>query len=351
MKSQSTLVFSNELPPVKKLGEELLLIYDQILAQKSPVFKKWSQQIALKYAVKAGEQLKDIEQFPRHIKAITKLTEQTSVKKLTIVVVGGGSLGDFGGFVASILKRGVRLIHIPSTWLAAIDSAHGGKTALNVGGAKNQIGTFYPAEQILMVRSVLMSQPEARAYEGFGELVKIALIEGGKLWNSLAKERQVNSKVLWKHLEAAVKAKYKVVAKDPEEKKGIRHVLNLGHTVGHVLESYYELPHGIAINYGLDFALRFSVQKKIMKPAEAEKIYSEPIMGFLLSPLRDDMVSIKSNDLKEYRRLLLSDKKKTKAATLRFVFVQKPGKTVIQEVGVDDLLIEICRQREEELHG
>ncbi|QLY25123.1 hypothetical protein [Bdellovibrio sp. KM01] len=351
MKSQSTLVFSNELPPVKKLGEELLLIYDQILAQKSPVFKKWSQQIALRYAVKAGEHLKDIEQFPRHIKAITKLTEQTSVKKLTIVVVGGGSLGDFGGFVASILKRGVRLIHIPSTWLAAIDSAHGGKTALNVGGAKNQIGTFYPAEQILMVRSVLMSQPEARAYEGFGELVKIALIEGGKLWSSLAKERQVNSKVLWKHLESAVKAKYKVVAKDPEEKKGVRHVLNLGHTVGHVLESYYELPHGIAINYGLDFAVRFSVQKKIMKPAEAEKIYSEPIMGFLLSPLRDDMISIKSNDLKEYRRLLLNDKKKTKAATLRFVFLQKPGKTVIQEVSVDDLLIEICRQREEELHG
>ncbi|WP_413292502.1 hypothetical protein ACLSU7_13945 [Bdellovibrio sp. HCB185ZH] len=351
MKSQSTLVFSNELPPVKKLGEELLLIYDQILAQKSPVFKKWSQQITLKYAVKAGEHLKDIEQFPRHIKAITKLTEQTSVKKLTIVVVGGGSLGDFGGFVASVLKRGVRLIHIPSTWLAAIDSAHGGKTALNVGGAKNQIGTFYPAEQILMVRSVLMSQPEARAYEGFGELVKIALIEGGKLWSSLAKERQVNSKTLWKHLESAVKAKYKVVAKDPQEKKGIRHVLNLGHTVGHVLESYYELPHGIAINYGLDFALRFSVQKKIMKASEAEKIYSEPIMGFLLSPLRDDLISIKSSDLNEYRRLLLSDKKKTKAATLRFVFVQKPGKTVIQEVGVDDLLIEICRQREEELHG
>ncbi len=351
MKSQSTLVFLNELPPVKKLGEELLLIYDQILAQKSPGFKKWSQQIGLKYPVKAGEHLKDVEQFPRHIKAITKMTEQTSVKKLTIVVVGGGSVGDFGGFVASILKRGVRLIHIPSTWLAAIDSSHGGKTALNVGGAKNQIGTFYPADQILMVRSVLMSQPEARAYEGFGELVKIALIEGGKLWSSLAKERQVNSKILWKHLEAAVKAKYKVVAKDPEEKKGLRHVLNLGHTVGHVLESYYDLPHGIAINYGLDFALRFSVQKKILKSSEAERIYSEPIMGFLLSPLRDDMISIKSNDLKEYRRLLLSDKKKTKAATLRFVFVQKPGKTLIQEVGVDDLLIEICRQREEELHG
>ncbi|WP_413582730.1 hypothetical protein [Bdellovibrio sp. HCB288] len=351
MKLQSTLVFSNELPPVKKLGEEILLIYDQILAQKSPSFGKWAKGISLKYPVKAGEHLKDIEQFPRHIKAITKLTEQTSVKKLTVVVVGGGSVGDFGGFVASILKRGVRLINIPSTWLAAIDSAHGGKTALNVGGAKNQIGTFYPADQIIMVRTVLMAQPEARAFEGFGELIKISLIEGGKLWSSLAKEKQINSKTLWKYLEAAVHAKYKVVAKDPHEKKGIRHVLNLGHTIGHVLESHYELPHGIAINYGLNFALRFSVQKKVMKPAEASRLFGEPVMGFLLSPLRDDLISVKSSDLAEYRRLLLSDKKKTKAATLRFVFVKKPGKTVIQEVTVDDLLIELCRQREEELHG
>ena len=67
---------------------------------------------------------------------------------MSIAVLGGGSVGDFGGFVASIFKRGVRLVQIPSTWLAAIDSAHGGKTALNVEGVKNQIGTFYPAEKI-----------------------------------------------------------------------------------------------------------------------------------------------------------------------------------------------------------
>ncbi|MBO9667261.1 MAG: hypothetical protein J7501_10665, partial [Bdellovibrio sp.] len=285
------------------------------------------------------------------IKAITKICENASARKLTIVVAGGGSVGDFGGFVASILKRGVRLVHIPSTWLAAIDSAHGGKTALNVGGAKNQIGTFYPASQIVLVRSVLMAQPEARTFEAFGELVKIALIEGGTLWSSLAKERNVSAALLWKHLEAAVKAKYKVVAKDPEEKSGLRHVLNLGHTMGHVFESYYELPHGIAINYGLDFALRWSVQKKIMKPQDAEKLWQCPIMGYVLSPLRDDLISVRSSDLKEYRRLLLSDKKKTKSESLRFVFVKKAGQCVIQEVNVDEVLIELCRQREEELYG
>ena len=351
MKSQSALSFVSEFPKAKSLGEELLLIYDDVLAKKVPAFKKWMKQFPLTYSVKAGEALKDVDQFPRHIKAITKICENASNRKLTIVVVGGGSVGDFGGFVASILKRGVGLVHIPSTWLAAIDSSHGGKTALNVGGAKNQIGTFYPAKQIVLVRSLLLAQPEARAFEGFGELVKIALIEGGTLWKSLAKEKIVNGKTLWKYLEAAVKAKYKVVAKDPEEKKGIRHVLNLGHTVGHVFESYYELPHGIAINYGLEFALRWSVQKKLMKARDDQALVHAPVMAYLLSAQRDHLVPVKAETLKEFRRLLLSDKKKTKSETLRFVFLKKPGQTVIQEVSVDEILIELCRQREEELYG
>src|SRR5438445_1275287 len=169
MKSSSVL-FSPHFPAPKKLGEELLLIYDDVLPKKSAEFKKWMKQIPLRYAVQAGEGLKSIDLFPEHISKITALCEKASVRKLTIVVVGGGSVGDFGGFVASILKRGVRLVHLPSTWLAAIDSAHGGKTALNVGGAKNQIGTFYPATEVVLVKSLLLSQPPARTFEGFAEL-------------------------------------------------------------------------------------------------------------------------------------------------------------------------------------
>ncbi|MBO9667619.1 MAG: hypothetical protein J7501_12495, partial [Bdellovibrio sp.] len=91
MKSQSTLSFVTELPKVASLGDELLLIYDEILAKKSSKFKKWMQQIPLKYSVTAGESLKDVDQFPRHIKAITKICENASARKLTIVVAGGGS--------------------------------------------------------------------------------------------------------------------------------------------------------------------------------------------------------------------------------------------------------------------
>lgn len=350
MKASKVLYVQN-FPALKTLGEELLLIHDDVLPKKSAAFKKWMQQFSLRYPVKAGEELKDVAQFPKHISKITALCEQVSARRLTVVVVGGGSVGDFGGFVASILKRGVRLVQIPSTWLAAIDSAHGGKTALNVGGAKNQIGTFYPAAEVILVKPLLLAQPAARTFEGFGELLKIALIEGGSLYAGLSKERDVTAETLWKYLAAGVKAKYKVVAKDPEEKKGLRHVLNLGHTVGHVLESHWHLPHGIAINYGLEFALRWSVEKKIMKASEFEKIQRQPVLAYLLSGTSDELLDVKASSLKEFRRLLLSDKKKTGSEVLRFVFVKKPGHTVIKEVHVDDILVEICRQREEELNG
>lgn len=348
---KNNLRYTSDLPRLEDVGEELLLIYDEILPRKSSEFKKWMKKFALSYPVKSGEALKAVDKFPAHISHLVRMCENTSTRNLTIVVVGGGSVGDFGGFVASILKRGVKLVHIPSTWLAAIDSAHGGKTALNVGSAKNQIGTFYPAHKIFLVRSLLLAQPAARAFEGFGELLKISWIAGGKLWKRFSQESELTPAILWNYLEPAIAAKYQVVAEDPEEKTGYRHLLNLGHTVGHVLEAYHQLPHGVAINYGLDFALRWSLQLKLLKPAEYEKMLQAPIMGYLLSPVRDELFSTSTSQLKEFRRLLLNDKKKTKSASVRFVFLKKPGQCVIREVTVDEILIEICRQKEEAFHG
>ena len=92
-----------------------------------------------------------------------------------------GTVGDFAGFLASILKRGVPLIHIPTTLLAAMDSAHGGKTALNVREFKNQVGTFYPAHGILLVRSLFEELPAMQIRSAIGEMAKMALIEGGEL--------------------------------------------------------------------------------------------------------------------------------------------------------------------------
>ncbi len=345
---KSSLVFTARLPKPSLLGSEILLVYDESLVKYSTEFKSWLKSFPLRYPVAAGEKLKSVDEFPLHIHKIVALCRKSSSRNLTVVVVGGGSVGDFGGFVASVLKRGVRLIQIPSTWLAAIDSAHGGKTALNVGSAKNQIGTFYPADNIFLVKSLLLSQPSARSFEGFGELLKIALLAGGSFWKSFSKEKNVTPDLLWKYLRSAIQEKYKIVNKDPLEKTGHRHLLNLGHTVGHALEVYHELPHGIAINYGLDFSLRYGVHLKLMTRKDYDALMTYPVMAYLLSPSRDQLLFSNAQFLKNMQNLLLSDKKKTSSHKLRFVFLKNPGKATIVEVTVDDLLIEICRQKEEE---
>lgn len=339
------LLFLQDFPAAKTLGQDLILIYDEILARKSPEFKRWSKQFACTYPVKAGEALKEVDAFPAHIKKLTALAQGLSSRHLTIVVVGGGSVGDFGGFVASIFKRGVGLVHIPSTWLAAFDSAHGGKTALNVGHTKNQIGTFYPAQKTLLVRSLLMEQPASRSFEGLAELIKVALLQGGPFWKKLSQEKRLEAEVLWKYLPQAIQAKLAIVAKDPEEKSGHRHLLNLGHTWGHVLESLHQLPHGIAVNYGLDFALRWSQHQKIMTGSEYEKIMSQPLMAYLLSAPRDHLLKTSPATLKRMQQLLLSDKKKTQSQVLRFIFVKKPGHAVIREMNVKQILAEVQRQQ------
>ena len=146
-------------------------------------------------------------------------------------------MGDLTGFISSIYKRGVSLIHVPTTWLAALDSAHGGKNALNVSGIKNVVGTYYFSKAVFIVEEILQTLPLKQKHLAFGELLKIALIDGGELYRSL-KQNPNWQKSLWKvFLKKGIAAKMKIIRKDPFEKKSIRSVLNFGHTVGHILEN------------------------------------------------------------------------------------------------------------------
>lgn len=344
VKNKSQVVFVDEIPDFSTFSAQTLVIYDQVLPKVSKNFKKKLKTATYSYAVKGGETLKDISNFPIHISRIVKVCEQASVKQFTIVVVGGGSVGDFGGFVASVYKRGVSLVQIPTTWLAAIDSAHGGKTALNVADAKNQIGTFYPAQQIILCQELLFSQPSVRSFEAFAELYKIALISGGKLWKQFSQENQVSAETLWKYLRPAVEAKYKVVRRDPEEKKGYRQVLNLGHTVGHVFEVLHQMPHGIAVNYGLRFCLEYSLEQGMLSLKHYQAILEAPASRYLLSPTLDKLLLTKKSYLQKVEKLLFKDKKRSQASSVRFVFLNSPGKTLINDVQIKDLLLEWVRQ-------
>ncbi|MCB0421406.1 MAG: 3-dehydroquinate synthase [Bdellovibrionales bacterium] len=322
--------------PLEK--SECVLFYDSAL-KALPAFEDWQKDFLYHIELTGGESLKSFEQFKSTLEELGKGDLSVSLKKLKFVAVGGGSVGDFVGFIASIYKRGVELIQIPSTWLSAIDSAHGGKTALNFFSAKNQIGTFYPATQIFLVDEILQSQPEDLAQQSVSEIYKIMFIDGTicSVENCLQKPEKF-SVFIDRYLMKSIEAKYKIVLQDPFEKTGLRQVLNLGHTLGHILESHFGLSHGEAVARGLIFALKWSHDRyknpKLLEYAHRFEDIFSTLSGKKLDPVSES----------EFVKIATKDKKWTAAKALNFVFVKDYGDCTIEEVSLDEFISEGLRQ-------
>lgn len=348
--NESKILFSASLPSrdelLSHLGkdvEKALLIYDRRL-EENKVAKKWIKSFRYSYPVRAGEKLKDLDRLSDHIEKIFKMFSPFSPKNSGIVSLGGGTTSDFAGFLASILKRGLPVVHIPSTLLAAMDSAHGGKTALNVGGIKNQIGTFYFPQAVCVVRSVLETLPVGELQSAAGELGKMALLEGGKLWHSLNDQFELNFEHFWKVLPDVIEAKNALVKKDPYDQKGERVALNLGHTLGHVLESYFETQHGLAVGLGCQFAIEWSRHRGHLKDHDCQKS-----IEFLTGPLRQPKASdfIRKHHLMsetKFIKHLQQDKKLAQARQIQFVFIDKVGSSFSRPVAIESLQTEAQRQ-------
>lgn len=334
---QSEQLYLNGLPSLKDLKlqskMDAVIFYDQKLL-KYPFFKVWINKFPQRIALNAGESLKTLSSYGLQLQ---KLTSLQIYKNTTFVAVGGGSIGDFVGFLASTYKRGLRLVQITSTWLAAIDSAHGGKNGLNFLNSKNQIGTFYPADQVVLSKKLLMSQPIDRAYDAFGEAFKIALINQPRLLHST----KISSDFLWKNLKVMIAGKYKIVNQDPFEQTGLRQVLNLGHTMGHVFEVAHKISHGQAVLLGLLFSVRYSFHLGYLNKKEFIKICQ--ILFSVPLKLTYNKV-LKISDLK-IKKLLLQDKKRSSTSEISFIFIHKIGNVFIQPVLISDLMSEVQRQR------
>jgi 3-dehydroquinate synthase len=344
MKSKQTrLHFHRTFDELLKQGQLdprcSVLIFDRKLERVSPRFKAFAKRFPIRYAVNAGESVKELAAFAGHVKKLSQLVEEIPARRLTVVAVGGGSLGDFAGFFASVFKRGVGLLHIPTTWLAAIDSSHGGKTALNVSGVKNQIGTFYPAKEVFLVKEILFSQDERRAFDAMGELAKIALITGGGLAKRLSESELTGHELLWNFLKPAVSAKMGIVRVDPLEQTGHRQVLNLGHTLGHAFEAKYGWPHGFSVAQGLFFAIEMSEATGMMKSHDADRAL-EFLSGLGLTPARPTRKFRRS----ELVSLLRKDKKSSLAASVTFIALRRIGRVERVEIPIDEIVHEAARQ-------
>ena len=200
----------------------------------------------------AGEQSKVLEICTQ---VWETLTEAGFGRHDLLINLGGGMVSDLGGFVASTFKRGIAFINIPTSLLAIVDASIGAKTGIDFAGFKNQIGTFAQPKATFIDLRFLSTLPQAEWKNGYAELLKHALISDPDLWLKLAHMQAIQTELDQQTIQRGVQIKQAIVVADPLE-KGLRKVLNFGHTIGHAIESYYlhsdtPVSHGHAVAIGL----------------------------------------------------------------------------------------------------
>ncbi len=248
----------------------------------------------------------------------------------TAIAVGGGVVCDVGALAASLYMRGIRLVLVPTTLLAMVDAALGGKTGVNFAGYKNLVGTFYPAEQVLIVPSVLQTLPQREYLGGLAEVIKTAMLGDPELLELL---EQNPEDVLQRHPDLvrelilrSVAVKGLIVEQDFTERGG-REWLNLGHTFAHALESvsgFEGWTHGEAVAWGIAQALRCGERAGITDASYAERAMEL----FRRYGFRCDLPDLSVDALID----AMQRDKKNRGGRIRFVLQRRPGETELREL-------------------
>ena len=292
-----------------------------------------------KVVIPSGEKGKSWQ----NIAAIEERAIETGLSRdSSIVGVGGGMICDMAAFAASLYMRGCRLILVPTTLLAMVDAALGGKTGINYSGYKNMLGTYYPAGEIHVAPLVLQSLSEREYRSGLAEVIKTALLGEEKLFQVLRNDRRsVETRdldTMGDVVRRCMNVKGGIVEKDPRE-QGIRAHLNFGHTFGHALEASQDLSgwtHGEAVAWGIARALDLGVKAGITDPD-----YSRSVKELLRE--YGFAVTLDGLDVQTDRLLeaMTKDKKKM-AGAIRFVIQKNFGETEVREFDRADVRKILC---------
>ncbi|WP_308239111.1 3-dehydroquinate synthase [uncultured Prevotella sp.] len=214
--------------------------------------------------IKAGDTNKTLDSLAE---VWTALSQGGATRHSLMINLGGGMVTDLGGFAASTFKRGIDFINIPTTLLAMVDASVGGKTGINFGGLKNEIGVFSDSKFVIINTQFLDTLDHDNICSGYAEMLKHGLISDNKHWAELVgfNLAQPDLAQLQRMVAESIKVKERIVTEDPHE-HGIRKALNLGHTMGHALESFAmkhgrPVLHGYAVAYGMVCELYLSARK------------------------------------------------------------------------------------------
>jgi 3-dehydroquinate synthase len=205
------------------------------------------------------------------------LLDMGATRNSVLINLGGGVVTDLGGFVAGTFKRGIRYFNIPTTLLAQADASVGGKTAIDLDGFKNQVGLFYEPKAVFIDVSFIDTLSKREWLNGYAEMIKHSLLESVDAWDELISAQITNKESIQKLLFRSVKFKSSIVTVDAEE-KGLRKILNFGHTVGHAIETFFlesdklQLKHGEAVIAGMIVELFISEVKLNFNSSITEEI-------------------------------------------------------------------------------
>lgn len=271
---------------------------------------------AIEIIIKPGEQQKDLRTIQR---IWNKLLKHNADRHSLLINLGGGVISDMGGFAASCFKRGIDFINIPTTLLAMVDASVGGKTGVDFGSYKNQIGTFAEPKAVLLNTMFLSTLPEREILSGLAEMLKYGFIADPDLL-------QVDLENYESFIQRAAEIKKKIVAEDPFE-QGKRKILNLGHTIGHAIESHRltgesPLLHGEAVALGMWCALWLSVQKLGL-----DEMFLRDYEKKLPMLLSEAQVVVCEQDIEDIMKKLVHDKK-SRDGKPQFVLLEDLGKPV-----------------------
>ena len=266
--------------------------------------------------VKQGEQSKNIDNYQLVMKT---LIEQGFTRTDCLVSIGGGVVGDLGGFISSTYMRGIDFYNIPTTLLSQVDSSIGGKTAIDYNGIKNIIGSFYTPKCVLIDPNTLKTLDKRQLHAGLVEAIKMACTCSSSLFEIISKSKNLENdidEIIFQSLQI----KQKIVEEDLQE-KGLRRVLNFGHTLGHIIESAsnYNLLHGECVGIGM---LSFSSDKARKQIKKLLKKYNLPTSYDL--------------SLKDIEDYLIHDKKKT-GDYIWIVSVENIGSYDLKKIKIDEL--------------
>ena len=308
-----------------------LLIIDDKVPRKmiTKLIRSLKGKKVSKFLFKANEKNKN---YKIVYKILQVLLNKNFSRLDCVITIGGGITGDVGGFVASLYKRGLKFINVPTTLLSQVDSSVGGKTGVNTKEGKNLIGSFYQPKMVISDTKFLMSLPKREVVCGYGEIFKHSLILNKIFYNYLnnnsLKILNLKSPFIEKAIFESCKIKKTIVEKD-EKEKDIRKILNFGHTFAHAFEATLgysqKLNHGEAVILGIVTSLKFSLEMKLIKPNEYNQIIQHIIRLSLPSDVKKFFTPKRLDAILTF---MMKDKKNI-SKKINLILLKKIGLTVI----------------------